>query len=445
MIRKRSAAPRRPSLTGALALAGLLGLALPAGAAPAKKAKAPPAAQPERCEGIELTHQLGADKSAALEELVTRFNETSKDCQIRVSARSLQAGTQSGLMILGGEEEERFLTGAPRYRPLHEVMKAAGEPLQTLRPPAMMTRRPVDAQGRLLALPVALSTPVLYINQEAFRKVGLNPDQPPQTWFDLQQALGQLIDSGVRCPYTVANPGRVIIDNTSAWHNEPTVLKQSKGKGKGETHTLSINGMLQIKHVALMASWYRSSYLHIFGRGAEAEQRFTAGECAVIAAPSSSWIEFRRQARFPVTVSTLPYHDDYPGAPHNTLLDGASMWVAAGRPAPEYKTIARFVRFWLEPHNQVAWQRDTGFLPLNRAGVAAAQQSELLKDELESVRVAGSQVSRKPATEASSANGVTNRAAVQRIVDEELEAVWADRKPAKEALDTAVARVGTLN
>jgi multiple sugar transport system substrate-binding protein len=443
MIRLETVSRGLIPLTGALALAGLLAATGPAAAAAAKtKAAAPktakPAAKPDACEGIELSHLLGP-KGAALDELVGRFNETSKACQIKVSERVSGQGAPAALMILGGEEEERFLSGAPRYRPLFELMKAAGEPLQTLRPPAMMTRRPVDAQGRLLALPVGLSTPVLYINEEAFKKVGLNAEQPPHTWFELQQALGQLIDSGVRCPYTVANPGRVLIDNTSAWHNEPAVVK----RGKGEA--LAINGFLQIKHLAMMASWYKSRYLHIFGRGAEAEQHFTSGECAVIAAPSSSLPEFRRQARFPVAVASLPYHDDYQGAPQNTLLDGPSLWVAAGRPAAEYKTIARFVRFWLEPQNQVVWQRETGFMPLNRAGVAAAQQSEVLKDELESVRVAVAQVGRKPATEASSARVLTARAAVQNVVDEELEAVWADRKPAKEALDTAVSRVGTVN
>lgn len=392
-----------------------------------------------RCVGLELAHDLGAETGARLGELVARFNEGSKDCQILVADRGWKEGPLPPLAILGGESEERLLAGTPRYRPLHEVMKSSGEALLTLRPPAFMTRRPVDAQGRLLALPVALSTPVLYYNRDAFRKVGLNPDQAPGTWFDLQQALGTLIDAGQPCPYTVANPSQVIVENTSAWHNEPTAVK----RGKGEA--LSINGMLQIKHLAMMASWYRARYLQIFGRGIEAQGRFESGECAVIAAPSSSWHGLKRQANFDIGVAPLPYHDDYPGAPQNTLAEGSSLWVAAGRTPAEYKTIARFVRFWLEPDNQVAWQRDTGYLPLSRTGVLVAQQSSVLKDELESVRVALSQLSRKPATEASSASALAGRSAVRNILDEELEAVWADRKPAKEALDTAVTRAAGVN
>jgi sn-glycerol 3-phosphate transport system substrate-binding protein len=135
----------------------------------------------------------------------------------------------------------------------------------------------------------------------------------------------------------------------------------------------------------------------------------------------------------------LPYHDDFAGAPQNTLADGPVMWIAAGKTRAEYKAIARFIAFWLQPDIQVAWQRASGYLPLNRAGLLAAQ-SDVLGTDLENVRVAVSQLNNKPATAQSSASPTFARASVRSIIDEELEAVWADRKPAKEALDNAVAR-----
>ena len=104
--------------------------------------------------------------------------------------------------------------------------------------------------------------------------------------------------------------------------------------------------------------------------------------------------------------------------------------------------MARFVAFWLQPENQVAWQREAGFLPLNRAGLLA-HQGELLADDLENVRVAVEQLSSRPATADSGASAIVGRDWVRRVLDEELSAVWADIKPAKEALDTAVMRSAT--
>ena len=397
-----------------------------------------PMAQATAEQQIQLFHRLPESKAAALKDLVERFNAQEKGFKVVLTEAGWQAGAPH-MLILDGEDEEAFVAGKPRYKALHALMKESGVPLQTLRPPAMMTRTPVDAKGQLLALPVGLSTPVLYLNRDALRRAGVNPETAPvATWFELQETLGRLADTGHSCPYTVAEPGRVMVENLSAWHNEPVAAVRGKAMAP------SFNGMFQVKHVAMMASWARARYLHVFDHRSEAEQRFAAGDCAVIAAPSASWVDFRRQGKVDVAVSRLPYHEDFPGAPQNTVADGPALWALAGKKPAEYKAVARFVGFWLQPQNQVAWQRETGYLPLNRAGLLASR-SELLGEDLENVRVAVEQLTNKPATADSGAQPLVERERVRRILDEELAGVWADQKAAKEALDNAVARASVGN
>ncbi len=398
----------------------------------AVKKGTPPA--PVAVKEIRLTHQFDAARAEALEQLVTRFNEGQRGYRLIPQEAKWDEREAPHLMVLQGDEMERFLAGKARYKPLAAMMREAGVPLQTARPPATLPRAMLDAKGSLVALPVGLSTPILYLNRGVFQRAGLNPDTPMSTWSDLQQALGQLFDAGSVCPYTVSEPGRTMIENTSAWHNEPLMARRG-----GPKEMPSFNGMLQVKHVAMMASWHRSKYLRTFRGEAEAERGFVSGDCAVIAAPSASWTDFRRKAGFEVGVAPLPYHEDFPGAPQNTLADGPALWVAAGKSRSDYKVIARFVAFWLQPENQVAWQRESGYLPLNRAGLMAAQ-SDLLGDDLANVRVAVSQLNHKPATAESGASSMAGQTRMRAILDEELEAVWDDRKPAKEALDTAVLR-----
>ena len=387
---------------------------------------------------IELFHRLPDTKAAALKDLVERFNAQSKDVQVVLSAADWRTAAPH-MLILEGDDEDAFVAGKPRFKPLYALMKESGAALQTLRPPAMMTRTPVDAKGQLLALPVGLSTPVLFLNRDALRRAGMNPDTTRvSTWFELQETLGRLADTGHTCPYTVSEPGRVMVENLSAWHNEPVARQQ------GKATVPSFNGMFQVKHVAMMASWTRARYLHVFNQQSEAEQRFANGECAVIAAPSASWTDFRRAGKVDVAVSKLPYYEDFPGAPQNTIADGPALWASAGRKPAESKAVARFVSFWLQPDNQVAWQRETGYLPLNRAGLLASR-SELLGHDLENVQVAVDQLASKPATPQSSAQPVVDREKVRRILDEELAGVWADQKAAKEALDNAVTRARNGN
>ena len=407
-------------------------------AAPAKKKpaeKPAAAAKASSAAGeIELVHELGADKGAELGKIVERFNAANPGATIRIAERKWDDGEIPALMILAEDSEARLLGGKPRYRPLNAVMKEAREPLETLRPPAIMSPTPLDATGKLVALPIGLGTPVMYFNKDAFRKVGLDPNAPPATWFALQNALGQLYDKGYGCPYTTSQPGWVHVENTSAWHN------QALASVSGKREVLAVNNMLEVKHLAMMKSWVTARYLHIFGNGLDAETQFAAGNCGVLTGSSNAFPTFKRTAKFEVGVAPLPHHDDIPGSPQNTLADGPSMWIGAGKSAAQYKTAARFVGYLLSPQTQVEMQVNLGSLPLNRAGLLASG-SELLKSDLLNVTTAIAQLTNKPATSASRATRLGGDSTVRRVLSEELDNLWSDRKPAKGALDSAVMRL----
>jgi sn-glycerol 3-phosphate transport system substrate-binding protein len=85
-----------------------------------------------------------------------------------------------------------------------------------------------DAKGELFALPIGLSTPVLFINKAAFRKAGLDPEKPPKTWAEMLKAADKLFDAGSTCPYTTSWPSWVHIDNLSSWNG----VEVSDAKGR---------------------------------------------------------------------------------------------------------------------------------------------------------------------------------------------------------------------
>ena len=135
----------------------VLGLALlsPVYAAPAKKV-APAVPQATAPVGdLELVHTLGPDKGAQLQKLVDRFNAANPGTHIVVSERPWTEGALPHMLILGERDLPAFLAGPQRYRPLYQVMKDAGERVETLKAPAFMTPTPLDASNHLLALPVA--------------------------------------------------------------------------------------------------------------------------------------------------------------------------------------------------------------------------------------------------------------------------------------------------
>ncbi|HSD35873.1 MAG TPA: extracellular solute-binding protein [Rhodocyclaceae bacterium] len=381
---------------------------------------------------LELVHELGADKGEQLTKLVERFNSTTKGVHITVSDKAWNQG-KPDLMILGSDSETQLLARHNSIKPLSEIVATAKLPARPLNVPRMMSPTSLDAKGRLLALPVGLGTPVMYANKQQLVNAGLDPDNLPKTWLGWQEALGKIRAFGYACPYTTSEPVSTFIENVSAWHNQPYAV--------GKNPEIAVNGLMQVKHLAFMNSWVRAKYLHFFGQGKDAESVFAKGDCATLTAPSSALPTLRRQAKFDIVVSPFPYHDGAYGAPQNTLADGPSMWVAAGRTAAEYKAITQFVSFWLTPESQVEWQVNAGYLPLNQAGLLIATESKLLEEPLQANRIGIAELTNKPTTDASAASRLAHAPGVRRVLGEEMDNIWADRKPAKQALDDAVARI----
>lgn len=379
---------------------------------------------------IALGHQLEEDRVVRIMPLIDAFNNQHKGVRVTLVRRAAGEAPKQ-LNLVTGEEQARFVAQKARFKPLQEVMRAAREPFDARKLSPELREGLTDRSGRLSALPLAFSTPVLYINKAVFRRAGLNPDAPPKTWAQMQETAGALYASGVTCPFTTSWPVWVFIDNLSAWDG----VSVSDAKGRP-----AFNGLPQIKHIAMMASWAKAKYFSPSGRRDEGDQRFASGECAMLTSASSLYPVLLGGKMVEVGVSALPYHDDVYGAPKNTLADGASLWVADKLKPAEVKGVAKFVSYLLSPEVQINMTAAGGFLPLTPVARATAS-SRLLNPDMAALRVADSQLRQRAVVPR------LRPAQVERmriVIDEELEAVWANRKPAKEALDSAVARTRVL-
>jgi sn-glycerol 3-phosphate transport system substrate-binding protein len=396
-------------------------------AKPAAKpaAKAAPAPTPNSVSELELAHNLSPAGAERLQVVVDRFN---KETGGSLKLVRLEKGQKpADLNLVTRYDMSEVVTHPKSYVPLHEVMAKAGERLNAAELSSDLKAGVVDGKGRLVALPVLYSTPVLFYNKNAFRKAKLDPEQPPKTWFEMQGMLDKLQEAGYACPYTTSWPVWVHIDNVSALSGLPAV---------GDKGQLSFNGLPQVKHIAMMITWTKANYFKHFGRRAEASAKFHAGECAMITTDSREAIDFQDAKGVELGVAPMPYHDDVYGGRQHTLADGATLWVGAGRTPAEYKQAAKFVSWLLIPEMQVETVRLYGGLPLTPAARAAAR-SKILKDSDHTLEIAYASMKGKGA---SPVPHVADIDAVRIIANEELEAAWADKKPAKAALDTAVTR-----
>jgi len=145
-----------------------------------------------------------------------------------------------------------------------------------------------------------------------------------------------------------------------------------------------------------------------------------------------------RNGKFAYGIGTLPYYPDVQGAPQNTVIGGASLWVMNGKKPEDYKAVAAFFDYLSKPEVAAKSHQRTGYLPVTKASFEMTDKSGFYKKN-PGTDVSVTQMIRKT-TDKSRGVRLGNFVQIRTIVDEELEGVWKGSKQPKEALDNAVKR-----
>jgi sn-glycerol 3-phosphate transport system substrate-binding protein len=387
------------------------------------------AKSPDVAPDLEFAHSLGVASEARLQILVDRFNGQSSSKIRLVHLES--SGKPKPLNLATPSVVAQFIAQKSSFKPIYQALGESGQTLDTkLLSPDLLVAE-LGGGKQPLALPLAFSTPVLFYDKAAFAKAGLDPESPPNTWQEMQVVAGKLADAGHRCPYTTSWPTWVHIDNMSALAGEPVANKQKE---------LGFNGLPQVRHVARLSAWFKADYFKIFGSRDEADLHFAKRECAMLT--SNSWIQswLRDVPGLELGIAPLPHDEDVYGGRRHTLVDGSSLWVGSGYSKQEYQTVAKFVKFLLAPDIQIEIARVGNFIPLTKTA-RSALQSRLFRDEQKTQTVIASSLNGQGAGQGIPLGSIEP---VRAIIEEELNAVWANVKPAKAALDDAVFRSNAL-
>jgi sn-glycerol 3-phosphate transport system substrate-binding protein len=218
-----------------------------------------------------------------------------------------------------------------------------------------------------------------------------------------------------------------------AWHN---VEFATKGNGlRGMDTRLAFNTPLHVRHIENLANMAKQGCSSTRAAATRPTRPSYPGECAMYTGSSALYGSVKRNAKFAFGHLTLPYYPDVPGAPQNTVIGGASLWVMSGKKAEEYKGVAAVLRLPVEA--EVAGQEPPAHrLPADHHGLLRADREERLLQEEPGHRRRVTQMIRKT-TDKSRGIRLGNFVQIRTIIDEEIEQVWAGKKTAKEGLDAA--------
>ena len=91
---------------------------------------------------------------------------------------------------------------------------------------------------------------------------------------------------------------------------------------------LTFNNPLLVRHIAQLTEWQTTKAFDYSGRAQAAEPRFQNGECGIFIGSSATRADIKANSKFEVGYGMLPYWPDVAGAPQNTIIGGATLWVS---------------------------------------------------------------------------------------------------------------------
>jgi sn-glycerol 3-phosphate transport system substrate-binding protein len=404
---------------------------------------------------IQWWHAMGGRNGEKVNEIAAGFNASQSDYKVTpvfkgtytetvtAAIAAFRAGEQPHIVQVFEVGTATMMAAEGAIYPVYQLMADTGEPFDPSAYLPAVAGYYTTPEGQMLSMPFNSSTPVLWYNKTAFEKAGLDPDSPPKTWPELVAAVEKTQAAGYPCGFTTAWQSWVHVENMSAWHNQPIGTLANGFEGLGTELVFNQNDVVP-RHIANMADWQQSKIFDYGGRTNEAAPKFYTQECVMYTESSAGYGGITSNVKdFDFGVGMLPYYDDIQGAPQNSIIGGASLWVLQGHPTEDYKGVAKFFSYLSSPEVQADWHQATGYLPITTAAYELTKQQGFY-EEHPGTDTAIKQITLNPPTENSKGLRFGNFVQIRDIINEELEAVWNGSKSAKEALDDAVARGNQL-
>lgn len=402
-------------------------------------------------------HAMGGELGTKLEEIVAGYNASQDAYEVVPVYKGSYAETMTGAIAAfrAGEQPAivqvfevgtgTMMAAKGAVYPVYELMADTGADFDPGAYLPAVVGYYTDTEGHMLSMPFNSSTPILYYNKDVFKKAGLDPNTPPKTWEDLEAYSNQIMESGAaECGFTTGWISWVQLENFSAWHNLPIGTLENGFGGLGTE--LTVNGPVQVKHWENLKKWQDSGLFQYGGPagGSDAPPKFYAQECAMYMNSSASRAGVIANAKdFEVGYGMLPYYADVEGAPQNSIIGGATLWVLQGQSDDVYKGAADFFSYLSSAEVQADWHQFSGYLPITMAAYELGK-TQGYYDANPGSDVAIKQITLNAPTANSKGLRFGSYVQIRDIIDQEFENLLNGSKTAQGALDSLVSRGNEL-
>jgi sn-glycerol 3-phosphate transport system substrate-binding protein len=396
---------------------------------------------------IEFWHAMTGKNGAMVQSIADKFNATqSKYKVVPVFKGSYSDTMNAGIAAFRAKQAPAIIqvyevgtatmmAAKGAVKPVYQLMKEAGQKFDPKAYIPTITGYYSTSKGEMLSMPFNSSTAVMYYNKDAFRKAGLDPEKPPVTWPEFFEVAKKLKASGMEGGFSTNWISWIQLENFSAWHNQSFGTKNNGFDGLDTE--LVFNTPLTTRHLQTIYDLSKEKVFIYGGRENKANPLFSSGQVGMHFESIGGYANFKANCKFDFGVATLPYYPDVKGAPQNSIIGGASLWVFNGKSKDVYKGVAAFFAFISQPEIQAYWHQNTGYLPITKAAYELTKSQGFYKTN-PGPEVAINQLLRNPPTGNSRGIRFGNFNIIREIEDQTWEEILADKISVKDGLSKMV-------
>ncbi|MFJ5770995.1 extracellular solute-binding protein [Psychrobacillus sp. NPDC093180] len=300
---------------------------------------------------------VNAEYQGTYDESLTKFNAVAGSDSAPTVIQTFEIGTMS--MINSGQ-----------IKPIQELIDADGYDMSGLE--ENITNY-YSLDGTFYSMPFNSSTPVMYYNKDAFKAAGLDPETPPATYEEVEEASKKIVESnpemkgfalqayGWLWEQLLANQGALLLNNDNGRTDTPTEIGWTAEEGKS------------------ILEWVKrmvddETFANYGTNGDNMMAGFLAGDVSMFLQSSASSRDVIDNAPFEVGIAYLPHPENKER--QGVVIGGASLWMIDGKSEEEQKAAWEFMKYLQTPAVQAEWHVGTGYFAIN----PSAYEEQVVKD-----------------------------------------------------------------
>lgn len=332
---------------------------------------------------INFWHAMSGAGQESLDSIVADFNQSQDKYVVKAEFQGTYEEALTKLRSVGGTKDAPAITQVFEVGTKYMIDSGFIEPIQTFIDKDKYDINQLEknilnyytVDNKLYSMPFNSSTPVLLYNKDAFKEAGLDPENPPQTFSEIQDAAAKLTKKGDRYGFSMLTYG---------WFFEQLVATQGglyvdKDNGRTGDATKSLfNGEEGLRVFKFLDEMNKAGTFGNYGTNwDDIRAAFQSQKVAMYMDSSAGVANAINNSSFEVGVAYIPHADDVER--QGVAIGGASLWMSKGIGEEKQEAAWEFMKYLATPEAQAKWHIGTGYFAIN----PAAYDQDIVKTEWE--------------------------------------------------------------